>query len=465
MKFNAVGTGGTFFRSGGFFRGSLPFGLASLAMIGAVTALALGVFTSADAQAAAPKTLYVSQTGLDSGKCTTTKPCATVSYALTKAAAGSIIYVSGTIDDNVTISDSVTITAWPSGPAGSFATLDGTGSGFGIDITSSGSAKLTDLTIENGKVPGSYIGQGAGITNDGVATLADSTVLNSCGTSNSEVYSVGTMSILDSTVTYTANTPEYACQAIVDASTVAAMRIFGSTISGNNLGLITGGTGESIVIGSSIVAGNLNYYGVVNDCNANGGLIKSVGYNLTDDSTDTACSFNVNTDKVNQDPDLGALASNGGPTQTMLPANTSPAVDVIPNPTTLSGAAVCPGTDQRGVSRPGSGETRCSIGSVEVGSTAPSTTSVTLIPTTVPSGTRVIFLVTVAPTSGSGTPTGKVTFATDKLTLCKATLSGGVAACGATTAPVGADVVKATYSGGGGFAGSSGTAKLTVTTP
>jgi hypothetical protein len=100
---------------------------------------------------------------------------------------------------------------------------------------------------------------------------------------------------------------------------------------------------------------------------------------------------------------------------------------------------------------------------VEVGSTTPTTTSVTLIPKKVTSGTRVVYLAEVAPTSGTGTPTGKITFTTGTKTLCKAVLSGGVAACGATTAPVGTDTVTGTYSGGGGFAGSSGTATLTVT--
>jgi len=39
---------------------------------------------------------------------------------------------------------------------------------------------------------------------------------------------------------------------------------------------------------------------------------------------------------------------------------------VIPKVTTLRGVAVCPGTDQRGVTRPAQGETRCTIGAVEI---------------------------------------------------------------------------------------------------
>src|ERR1700722_12806548 len=93
----------------------------SVPMVIAMSGLLLGgVFSlvgPVDAQAAAAKTLYVSQTGLDSGSCPSTSPCATVTYALTKAGSGDTIEVSGTIEDNVTIGETVTITTWPGGPA------------------------------------------------------------------------------------------------------------------------------------------------------------------------------------------------------------------------------------------------------------------------------------------------------------------------------------------------------------
>ena len=114
--------------------------------------------------------------------------------------------------------------------------------------------------------------------------------------------------------------------------------------------------------------------------------------------------------------------------------------------------------------RPGLGETGCTIGAVEAGFTSPTTTSVTLNPATVTAGTRVAYLAVVNPQSGTGTPTGTITFTSGTTTLCTAVLSGGVAACGATNAPVGTDTVAGTYSGGDGYATSSGTAILTVTT-
>ena len=87
----------------------------------------------------------------------------------------------------------------------------------------------------------------------------------------------------------------------------------------------------------------------------------------------------------------------------------------------------------------------------------------TVSPATVTAGASVIYLAVVTPQSGTGTPAGTITFSIGSTSLCTAVLSGGVAACGATTAPVGTDTVTGTYSGGDGYAKSSATATLTVT--
>jgi hypothetical protein len=262
--------------------------------IGLGAVLALGAFAPVAARAATPKTLYVSQGGLDRGGCTKASPCATVSYALTKAPSGATIEVSGTIDDHPVISSPVTITTWPGGPAGSPAVLDGTASGSVVTVAADG-VTLHDLTIENGAL----------------------------GVYNSE----GTLTLTD------------------------------------------------------------------------------------------------------------------------------------------RGIAVCPGTDQRGAARPGRGETGCTIGAAEAGFTGPTATSVTLEPAKVKAGTRVVYLAVVTPHPGTGTPTGTISFSTGSTSLCTAVLSGDVAACGATNAPAGTRTVTGAYSGGDGYAGSSGKATLTVTEP
>jgi hypothetical protein len=416
----------------------------------AVAVLGLGVFAPAAAQAAAPKTLFVSQGGLDSGTCTSANPCATVSFALTKAASGATIEVSGTIDDLPVISHPVTITTWPGGPAVSPAVLDGTGELNGAVVTvDSGVTGVTlhDLTIENGA---------DGISNSGTLTLTDSTV---SGNSGPGIFNegAGPMTVIDSTITKNSNSPGFGGGIENNTGTIT---VIASTISGNTGDGIASFNGGTATLGATIVADNTG-----GNCNASAANLASAGYNLTNDKTGTPCSFDAATDLVNKNPLLGHLANNGGPTQTLLPGATSPAANVIPKGATLRGVAVCPGTDQRGVARPGRGETRCTIGAAEVGFTKPTTTSVALNPAKVTAGARVAYQVVVTPKSGTGTPTGTISFTTGTTKLCTAVLSGGDASCGATNAPAGTDTVTGTYSGGGGFATSSGTATLTVTTP
>jgi hypothetical protein len=66
-------------------------------------------------------------------------------------------------------------------------------------------------------------------------------------------------------------------------------------------------------------------------------------------NADVACT----TGTVFSNPNLGALQSNGGPTQTAAPLPGSPALGIGQN---------CPPTDQRGVTRPASG---CTAGAVQ----------------------------------------------------------------------------------------------------
>lgn len=414
--------------------------------LGAV--LAFGMFTSVDTHAAGAHTLYVSQTGLDSGICKKADPCATVTYALTKAPSGATIEISGTIDDHVGISSPVTLTNWPGGPAHSAAALDSVGSDSDVVDVNAKGVTIKDLTIEGS--------DRSGIGNDGTLTLTDSTVSgNTIGIENG--FGAGPMTIVNSTIAK--NKSNDGSVAGIDNG--GNMTIIASTVSENSGGGIYSDYAP-ITLGATIVAGNSG-----GNCGAQGpGLLYSIGYNLTDDKNGAVCSFTAATDLVNKNPHLGPLANNGGPTETMLPARTSPGANVIPRSTTLRGVKVCPGTDQRGVSRPGAGETRCTVGAVEAGGVTtakPTKTSVTVIPSKVIAGTRVVYLVVVTSRSGTGMPKGKISFKIGSRSLCKAVLSGGVAACGATTAPLGSDTVKGTYSGGGGYAASSGTATLTVT--
>jgi hypothetical protein len=129
--------------------------------------------------------------------------------------------------------------------------------------------------------------------------------------------------------------------------------------------------------------------GSIDNCDIDGST--SGGYNWSDDDT---CGLvdSTDTEDPGGDPMVGALADNGGPTDTMLPETGSPLLDAIPD--TVS---ECGSTDQRGVSRPQVGG--CDIGAVEVGADPPATTTTTVpISPLAPTAARAAEAVAVQPT-------------------------------------------------------------------
>jgi hypothetical protein len=93
------------------------------------------------------------------------------------------------------------------------------------------------------------------------------------------------------------------------------------------------------------------------------------GHNYSDDSS---CEFTGTGDvQDGASPQLGELAANGGPTETMLPAAGSPLIDAIPDAACQDAGASGITTDQRGVTRPQMGG--CDIGAVEVEAVSPIT--------------------------------------------------------------------------------------------
>jgi hypothetical protein len=89
------------------------------------------------------------------------------------------------------------------------------------------------------------------------------------------------------------------------------------------------------------------------------GLITSLGANVAADST---CGLAAAGDLQGVDPLLGALGDNGGPTETYLPYQDSPAVDAVD--AAGSGCGSLFATDARGIDRPQHGD--CDAGAVEV---------------------------------------------------------------------------------------------------
>jgi hypothetical protein len=174
--------------------------------------------------------------------------------------------------------------------------------------------------------------QGAGIYLGGSpGSLVEDTIASNSGT-------VGGSGIAQGGNAFLGSTAEGKVLA-VQASTIANGTVDGQSgteMGGGNLFM---GKGETFT--DTIVSGGHGPSGAENCALYGEGSPTSIGFNL--DSSDQ-CGFHAGGDLVNQDPQLGPLQNNGGETQTMMPAISSPAVD--------RGTGLGLASDQRGAPRP-----------------------------------------------------------------------------------------------------------------
>jgi hypothetical protein len=195
---------------------------------------------------------------------------------------------------------------------------------------------------------------GGGIFNDGTLDVSNSTFLdNDSAIENNGV--TATTTIVNSTFVNNTNEGNGGGGVFSFSGTVSIADSTFVSDPADGLGLVIDQVAGTITIandiffypGPSIKDGN---------CRSSGAIIDK-GHNL---GTDGSCLFggtgagNI----IGKDPQLNALAGNGGPTLTMSLKATSPAIDLIP-------AANCPPTDQTGKPRPDDGEATCDIGAVE----------------------------------------------------------------------------------------------------
>ncbi len=138
------------------------------------------------------------------------------------------------------------------------------------------------------------------------------------------------------------------------------------------------------------------------DCYNNGGTLNAASANNLIEDVFNTCGLTdgSNGNIVGQDPMLGALANNGGFTQTFALQTGSPAIDAGTN-------TGCPATDQRGVLRPRN--VTCDIGAYEYSSdtTFPTVITTSLVAsyiTTGPSAFTVTFSENVADYAGNANP-------------------------------------------------------------
>ncbi|HET9477442.1 MAG TPA: CSLREA domain-containing protein, partial [Dehalococcoidia bacterium] len=242
--------------------------------------------------------------------------------------------------------------------------VSGSASGLsGGGISNTGFVNLTNVTISGNSAAG--VGGGFQNAAAGSSLIANGTTISgndASGTGGAGVYNESSATASMTNVTISGNTATGTTSGGggLHNRTGGAVSLINVTVTGNSAGFISPGGGGGIKnngtgtvnIKNTIVAGNTSALGA--DCN---GTLNSQGHNLFQATVSPCTISGVTTGNITgQDPLLGPLAANGGPTQThALPAN-SPAVNAGDN-------AGCPIYDQRGVER--APYAPCDIGAYE----------------------------------------------------------------------------------------------------
>jgi hypothetical protein len=261
------------------------------------------------------------------------------------------------------------------------------GYAFGGGIFSQGTVTLNHTVVSNNQSSDAYFGSGSGIANLGTLTINDSTIsgnFSETTDTNGAGISSGPTTIINRS-TISGNRTGGGDDEGGGIESAGLLIMNNSTVYGNkSVGGVGGGIvndSGTVMISSSTISGNEAQYGgggisngatvniqnsIVSD-NTGGncdGTFTSLGYNLSSDST---CNFSGPGDLNNTEPKLGPLQNNGGPTQTMSEALSSPTVDAGNPSGCTDGQGHLLTTDQRGAPRPGKNkhDKRCDMGAFE----------------------------------------------------------------------------------------------------
>jgi beta-glucanase (GH16 family) len=234
--------------------------------------------------------------------------------------------------------------------------------GGGIYVGQGATLNLHDSTVRENEVVGADGGGIFGFFESLVVLERSSVIGNTSSNVGAGIRSLGETVVENSTISGNTATGWHGGAIF---HTDGTLRLLHATITGNTApggtagGLFVGtftAAGASFSMRSSIVAGNSGDQCLAGRFGGGQVTLTSEGGNLLADAT--CASAGAPGDITSPSPQLGALADNGGPTQTHALLPGSPAIDAAP-------AATCPATDQRGVARPqGAG---CDIGAFERG--------------------------------------------------------------------------------------------------
>jgi predicted outer membrane repeat protein len=366
---------------------------------------------------------------------------------------GAIMTTLGTVNvDNSTFSGN---TAYDSGGAiqALVSTLTVTNSTFSGNLTRvdgggintvSGTATISNSTFTNNTANAySAAGSGAGVANTGDMTITNSTFSgNNAEAGGAIANQVGTLNVIDSTLV--GNHANWWANGILSgtrdgiylASSGTTTTTLKNTILAN--GPTRNGDGTFPFGGNCVTNGTLN----------------DGGGNYSDD--ETCPGSHVSKDDLH----LGALASNGGPTQTIALASGSVAINAVACISTIN-------TDQRGFTRSTTGNT-CDAGAYEFGAINPikATTLSAISGSGTYGGTATL---TATLKTGSTAVSGKtITFKLNGTTVGTAgTNASGVAtlsnvSLSGISGGSHANAVGVSFAGDSGYSSSSGSGTLTV---
>jgi len=285
---------------------------------------------------------------------TSSAPVAVANSTISGNTAGSEGGAIGESSGNVTITNS-TISGNAASGAG--------GPEGGAIRESSGNVTITNSTISGNAASGAGGPEGGAIReSSGNVTITNSTISGNAasGAGGAEGGAIressGNVTITNSTISGNAASGAGGAEGGAVQESFGTVTLVYATVAQNSAPTGANLSGSTATTFGSVVAipvgGGVNCAAVATTTH---------GHNFSDDGS---CGFSAGTDKQSAgSPKLGALAANGGTTQTRLPQSGSPLIDAIPIGSCQADGAAGITTDQRGLARPA--QSGCDIGAVE----------------------------------------------------------------------------------------------------